>query len=75
MSENMLDKWRSTQSDRQTLADFWEWLTDHNDGTVYVWDINVDKAIDEYHGIDRTQLDRERRALLEQQRRLNEVEA
>jgi len=59
----MLDRWAEKLTERQAIADFWEWLQSDCDVTD-IFDVNIEKALDEYHEIDRAQLDRERRALL-----------
>ena len=63
MGREMLERWAARLDDRRTITEFWEWLNGDN------WpdevDLDIEKALDQFHGIDRAQLDRERRELLD----------
>lgn len=68
----MLDKLSDNMHDRHVIEEFLEWLQNDwlqsqekytNDRII---DIHIPKVLDEYHGIDRKELERERRALLKQ---------
>lgn len=63
MGRKMLDKWAATQADRRTITEFWEWL--NGDGWPDDVDLDIERALDKFHEIDRAQLDRERRELLD----------
>jgi hypothetical protein len=59
----MLDRWAEKLTERNAISDFWEWLESDCDVTD-ISAVNIEKALDEYHEIDRAALDRERRELL-----------
>ena len=60
-----LDHWAVNSSDRSKLRDFWDWLVEHQQGSVpELLDVSIEEALDAYHGIDRVKLEQERRALL-----------
>lgn len=66
---NMLEQWAAHLEDRRTISEFFEWLLDKYsrvEGHNYLYDINIEKELDEFHGIDQLQLDKERWTLLEQ---------
>ena len=63
MRREMLNKWAATQDDRRTIIEFWEWL--NGDEWPDDVDLDIERALDKFHGIDRAQLDRERRELLD----------
>ena len=64
---SMLDQVARYKDERKHIADFWQWLVDRGHEGSMFFEINVDLALDIYHGIDRKQLDDERRALLEKE--------
>lgn len=66
---NMLNKWGDKLEERRYIEDFFDWLINLGDASLY--DININKSLDEYHGIDRKQLEAERRQLLEECRKGN----
>jgi hypothetical protein len=66
----MLEKWAACREERMAVLEFWEWLTER-DGDTPLLEIDIDKAIEDFHGINPRQLEKERRALLEQQRAAN----
>jgi hypothetical protein len=66
----MLDKWAACREERMAVLEFWEWLTER-DGDTPLLEIDIDKAIEDFHGINPRQLEKERRALLERQRAAN----
>ena len=66
----MLDKLSNNSADRQCIEEFIEWLAEKELPNVQLIDIHLSKRLDEYHGIDRKQLEEERRALLDHQRAL-----
>lgn len=68
----MLDQWAANIDDRRTIEEFLDWLDDKYPELERV-DMHRDKLLDEFHSIDRKQLDKERRALLEQQREANQT--
>jgi hypothetical protein len=63
MSREMLDRWASKQDDRKVIAEFFEWLVRTAADTAPE-DVDIERALDNFHGIDRAELDRERRELL-----------
>lgn len=67
----MMSLWSQRMDERQTLQEFWEWLLAQREsqpafmsGSGDVLDVRIEDALDAYHGIDRAQLERERRAML-----------
>jgi hypothetical protein len=63
---DMVVKWANSLPPRMTILKFWEWLAQESPSfreTANGYDI--EKLLDRYHGIDRIQLDNERRAMLE----------
>jgi len=63
MNDEMLNKWSSLHAERSSIEDFWAWL-EETQGNVPLYDLHLSKLLDEYHGIDRAQLESERRLLL-----------
>lgn len=63
---SMLEKWADVINDRRTIEEFWDWLESQNLASTDILDINIGKLLDDFHGIDQRQLERERRALLAQ---------
>lgn len=54
------------------ITAFWDWLEDHPAYSgLSRFEIDLEKALNEYHEIDAKQLEKERRALLDQNRNLN----
>lgn len=79
MDTPMCDKWAANLEERRIIEEFWEWLVENKAHNPELWrhgvpivEIHIDKAMDEYHGIDQRELDKERRAILEEQRKLND---
>jgi len=64
MSRVMLDRWADKLSERKAIAEFWEWLESGTQGAGSIDDVDIEKTLDQYHGIDKSALDRERRELL-----------
>ena len=62
MSLQMLDRWAEKLGERRMISEFWEWLTEHDSNAMSV---DIEVALDNFHGIDRVQLERERRELLD----------
>lgn len=60
----MLHKWAKCINDRRTIEEFLDWL-DCKYPELERTDMNRDKLLNEFHGIDAKQLEKERRALLE----------
>lgn len=61
------DLWANRLVDRQILEEFLEWLkANPPNGNIEIplIDIQFDKELDRYHGIDRRALDNERKAML-----------
>lgn len=71
----MLDKLTHCAARRSFVTDFWEWLEGEYTPEAALRDIDLDRALDKYHGIDRRQLEEERRALLDEQRAANQEAA
>lgn len=68
----MVDRWGAFLSERQQIQNFWEWLLEKygsNGARVSLYDIHMERELDEYHEIDQRQLDNERRQLIEHMRR------
>lgn len=76
MNNEMMNKWALIGPERDTVTDFWEWvLANAEDSSwcvpnadiskISLLDIHIERALDQYQGIDQKQLDDERRALLE----------
>jgi hypothetical protein len=62
----MVNLWAAQLPERRILEDFWDFITEkYNEPEVRLIDVNLDQTLDEFHGIDQQQLDRERRLLLE----------
>lgn len=59
----MLDRWGANLHNRGTITEFWVWLLEKK-ATTPIYDINIEKELDEYHEINQKQLDQERKALL-----------
>jgi hypothetical protein len=79
MSREMLDRWNNKLPERKAIMEFWDWLVeeinsegDDDDHTEFN-DIDPEEYLDQYHGIDRAQLEKERRELLEETQRLQDV--
>lgn len=70
----MLERLRMVGAEVRTLHEFFEWLQSseqHWDKEVN--DLHIGDLVHEYFELDRKQIEEERRALLDYQRRLNEV--
>ena len=63
MNREMLDKWAAALGDRRVITEFFEWLARTYAGK-HPEDIDIERALDCFHGIDRAELDRERTALV-----------
>jgi len=66
-----LNKWATNLAERKAITDFIEWVQrrcEEEHPQLLVLDLHPDGLLDAYHGIDQAKLDRERRALLEQER-------
>lgn len=74
-TDRMLNQWSQNLGERTSIESFLEWLGERNIGLVDLeqggnWTAPLasrSALLDEYHEIDRAQLDRERRALLEKE--------
>ena len=69
--------WAAKLDERKGIENFLDWVADHPEHAAVLTEAGdicapVAQLLDEYHGIDRLQLEDERRKLLEQQRELNE---
>lgn len=66
--DTMLAKWALVHKDHGIIDEFWDWLCEHLDGYAgdYLPGVPIREKLDEYFGIDRKQLERERRALLQE---------
>ena len=64
MSREMIDRWAMTLESRSTIERFWEWTMGRFDGDARLNDLHIGKMLDEFHCINRTRLDQERRAYL-----------
>lgn len=64
MSRVMIDRWAQTLDSRSTIERFWEWMMGRFDGDARLNDLHIGKMLDEFHCINRTRLDEERRELL-----------
>lgn len=62
--QTMLQKWSSSQPERVLLHDFLDWLMETK-GNIPLFDIHKDHVLDEYHGIDQAQLEKERRSIVD----------
>lgn len=60
---NMLDRWAESVDERTKLEDFLDWLPNAGH-TAPRFHSGREAALDAYFGIDRTQLEAERRILL-----------
>jgi hypothetical protein len=77
-SRLMLDRWSAAHEERQTILRFLEWaeaehrieLAEWTDGANWPspYPGGAQRLLDMYHEIDQQQLDRERRALLDEHR-------
>lgn len=61
----MLQIWADNLGERLAIESFWEWATKRFQSLDY---IDLPRALDEYHGINKARLEKERRALLEVER-------
>lgn len=66
-SRVMIQKWADNLPNRTVITVFWEWL-EKESGYIADAGMNMEKVLDKYHEINRTQLDEERQALLDQAR-------
>lgn len=58
-------KWAECHDRRVTISEFWEWLQQRpRTCTLSLWELDVEKLLDEYFEINRAELDQARRALL-----------
>ncbi len=65
-SPTMLRKWAASLAERRTIESFLDWLrhnTRHNAAEAV--DLHISSILDEYHEIDRKQLEKERLVLLD----------
>lgn len=66
-----LDKWARMMPDRAVIREFLYWM---NANPKYcdmaIVDIQFEAALDEYHQINKAKLEAQRRALLDEQRKL-----
>lgn len=65
----MVNHWANRLSNRKTILEFWEWLIDQTCDDTRVFDINIEKMCDDFHGINHQRLERERREILESHNR------
>lgn len=71
VKRNELEKWAAHINNRRVIAEFIAWLQEHpKHSGKEVLDLNPDRLLDEYHNIDIKRLERERRALLDEHRKL-----
>ena len=63
----MLDRWAECLPERKRIEEFWELVLYEYRGQE-VLDVRLDDLLDQFHEINRARLDRERRAVLEEQR-------
>lgn len=66
MSREMLERWADKLDERKLILDFIQQVAEDNDDEVELLDINMEKALDKFHGIDQRQLEAERRQLLKE---------
>ena len=59
----MLDRWAGTLRERNAILLFWNHL--EQCGHECTRDVNIEKELDRYHGINQAQLERERRQIHE----------
>jgi len=64
----MLAKVAATNHDRMVVLEFWEWLGASGYSDKEINDINPDKALDDYFGIDARMLEAEREKCLRELR-------
>lgn len=64
-SRVMLDKWAAHIAERRSIIEFWAWLETHNQNSTVLGESDIERLLDEYHGIDQKRLEVERRELLE----------
>lgn len=64
-ARTMLKVWKTAQPERNTILEFWEWLCEQREQGDAIRLLDINKVLDEYQRIDKAQLERERRALLE----------
>jgi hypothetical protein len=62
----MLERWADKLDERKLILDFIQQVAEDNDDEVELLDINMEKALDKFHGIDQRQLEAERRQLLKE---------
>lgn len=61
---NMLETWKNSMADRRVIEEFLEYLECHHHYTK-IGDLHADEVLDSFFGISRSQLEAERRKLLE----------
>ena len=69
----MCAKLAGLSHERQVLVDFIEWLQQEKDSDTTVYDLHPDRDVFAFLEIDREQLEKERRAILDEHRKKTEA--